>query len=67
MKDEVREQPRGKLESRVVIPMIHVCIQTEQRSAATWGAQGVGWHQSDTFGDRRRREKKGWGGGGVRE
>lgn len=42
----------------MVIPMIHVCIQTEQRSAATRGAQGEGLHQSDTSGGKRKREKR---------
>lgn len=43
--------------------MIHVCIQIEQRSAATRRAQEVKWHQSDTSGSgmkmkRVEKEKK---------
>ena len=65
MRDEVREGRREaetereiKVESRTAFPMIHVCIQTEQRSAATRGAKRVGWHQSDTYGGKRIGRKK---------
>lgn len=66
-RDEVREGRREaetereiKVESRTAIPMIHVCIQTEQRSGATRGAKRVGWHQSDTYGGKRIRRKTRW-------
>ena len=68
--EQEKGQKRGReVESRMVISMIYACIQTEQRSAATRRTQRVGWHQSDTSGGKRKREKTqlGWQGKETRD